>query len=549
MVSEADTTPQRANRLPAAAAAGVTLALIVTIGTVFRSLGLGSRMAFDEAASWFFVGLPWDTFWQVMWRFEGNSVAYYLLLRGWLGLGDELVIIRSLSVILGVATVFAIYLLGSRLFSRRAGLFAAVLLAVHGFHIGLSQEARGYAFSTLLLVLSTLLFHASLQKRSRTLSAAYVVVSALACYGHLLSTLVLAAQWLWFVTAYGFGALRSRVWTLVGLTLTTAPTLWYAVAQNGGQIDWIKPLNRWRFLAQVTNLVGGDRNTLIAYAGLGFIAVAYAVLSKREPVVRRHTGLVFAWAVVPVAALVLISPVKSMFIDRYLLMCVPAIVLLAAVAIDRMMLSGKIMSVVGAVLGVAVLGATANASVEQYFATVGGSNPLKDMTHYVVTRQRPGDAVILFTAATYFPYVYYTAVMPGTAHLSAADAAASVVFPDYKGVPSGLQPNPSADQIRAAIAGKPRVWLLMNMAGVRLVNGAATTEPVFHSVLREDFVLQEETPMGIIHVYLYERRSTATPTMEPSTEESQRLALAPSSAAWAATRPATRHTFPTASAQ
>ena len=46
----------------------------------------------------------------------------HLLLRLWLYLGESEWILRSLSVVFGVATVPAVYILGMRLFGPKAGL-------------------------------------------------------------------------------------------------------------------------------------------------------------------------------------------------------------------------------------------------------------------------------------------------------------------------------------------------------------------------------------------------------------------------------------------
>jgi hypothetical protein len=124
---------------------GSVLAIIVIFAALIRILGISAYPMYDEAASWTFATLPWNSFWKVMWDYEANMVLYYLILRAWVYLGDSETVLRSLSVIFGVATVFAIYDLGSRLFNRRTGVIAAGFLTVHALHIEWSQQARGYS--------------------------------------------------------------------------------------------------------------------------------------------------------------------------------------------------------------------------------------------------------------------------------------------------------------------------------------------------------------------------------------------------------------------
>ena len=76
---------------------------------------------------------------------------YYLLLHLWIRLfGSSLIAVRLLSVLIGVAAVPLIYLAGRRLFGHKAGLLAALLLAISPFHIYYSQEVRMYGLVTLL---------------------------------------------------------------------------------------------------------------------------------------------------------------------------------------------------------------------------------------------------------------------------------------------------------------------------------------------------------------------------------------------------------------
>ena len=64
---------------------------------------------------------------------------------------------RFSSALLGVGSVAAVYFLGRRWFSERAGLFAAALMSVSGLSVQFSREARPYSalvFASLLLALA-----------------------------------------------------------------------------------------------------------------------------------------------------------------------------------------------------------------------------------------------------------------------------------------------------------------------------------------------------------------------------------------------------------
>lgn len=72
--------------------------------------------------------------------------GYYLLLKGWTTFtGEHEIGLRSYSVFWGLITVALTYALGARLYTKAAGILAAVLVAVNPFAVYYSQEARMYA--------------------------------------------------------------------------------------------------------------------------------------------------------------------------------------------------------------------------------------------------------------------------------------------------------------------------------------------------------------------------------------------------------------------
>ena len=86
---------------------------------------------------------------------ETNPPFYYVLLHFWvLVFGDSEFSLRFLSVGLGSVSIIAIYALGKLLFNKRAGIIAALILAVSVFHIQFAQEARGYTLTVLLTLIS-----------------------------------------------------------------------------------------------------------------------------------------------------------------------------------------------------------------------------------------------------------------------------------------------------------------------------------------------------------------------------------------------------------
>lgn len=109
---------------------------------------------------------------------------FYILKYFFCLFGYSTFVLRLFSAILGVAGVFAIYLLGKELAGKKAGLYAAFILCLNFFHIYYSQEARPYTFLILFTILS---FHALIRFiKKPVLKTAFIwgALAALMLYGH-----------------------------------------------------------------------------------------------------------------------------------------------------------------------------------------------------------------------------------------------------------------------------------------------------------------------------------------------------------------------------
>src|SRR5205809_3615402 len=81
---------------------------------------------------------------------ESNPPLYYVLAWGWARVfGFSEVGLRSLSAVIGIATVPVAYAAATALVSRRAGLITAALVATSPFLVWYSQEARSYSLFVL----------------------------------------------------------------------------------------------------------------------------------------------------------------------------------------------------------------------------------------------------------------------------------------------------------------------------------------------------------------------------------------------------------------
>lgn len=381
---------------------------------------------------------------------------FHIVLKGWISaFGDGEVTVRLLSAILGVAAVPVVYVLGRRLFGHTAAVAAALLLAVNAFFIAYAQEARSYALLLLLVCASSYLALRLLDgERKALLALAYAVVTALAVGAHVFAVFIVPAHLVAALVAARSGrALVAPTLGAAGALALSSPVVLTIVAQDAGQIGWIiKPSVLDLGLAG-RDLVGGNKWLFAAYAALCAVALLPLVRARATGADRRATGIVLAWLVVPVLASVAVSYlIQPVLAPRYLILCLPALVLLAGRGLASLP-RWPALAATAAVLALAGFALP-------YFQSDYEEVNFRDATGYLLSQARPGDGIVFYRPSRRLGFEYYQA------HSEDRTPALVPVFPrsrfgsfdltdDYR----ALRPSASDYARMAAWARDRRVWL------------------------------------------------------------------------------------------
>ena len=132
---------------------------------------------------------------------EGVTPPLYLIMAwGWqkvFGTGE--IALRSLSALLGTATIPVVYAATRALASRRAGLMAAALAATSPLLILYSQEVRTYPLLVFLSALSFLFFVYALQREEPRWLWAWALASGLALATHYFALMLLVPEAIWLL--------------------------------------------------------------------------------------------------------------------------------------------------------------------------------------------------------------------------------------------------------------------------------------------------------------------------------------------------------------
>jgi mannosyltransferase len=459
----------------------LTLAAVLALAAGLRFHAIAARsLWFDEGFSLGIARLDWWNFAQIIVRREANMVLYYLLLRGWLLFGHNEAFVRGLSALAGIGAVAAVYGLGRRLFNSHVGWTAALLLSVNALHVHYSQEARSYALVVLLVTLSSASLIAAVQERSPRSWTWYTVWSILAVYAHFFALLVVAAQWtslLWLRRAGDSTRDSAAERDLVDWPqfFTAARMFGYAMVPvvacglklGDSPIAWVPPLT-----------LAGDWTTLVEFAGAHDLPASIALVSmallalgltaagvatwrachSQERSAAWPLILLWCWLVIPFAVVIAASVFRPMLLARFMIICLPPLVLLVAAGFDSMPLTPRIAAVAGAV-ALAVL-----ATVNSYSAPLKGHDDWRAASQFVFANAAPNDGAYFYTGQGRAAFDYYRWVADRPAD------APTVICPAHPEPWRDLIPEPLAEILPTVSTDHPRVWLVLNQYITRAGN-------------------------------------------------------------------------------
>jgi len=177
------------------------LAIVCAVGALLRFSTLGVQsLWYDEAITAQLLRMDLGGLLRAIPDSESSPPLYYVLAWCWthvFGTGE--VGMRSLSALLGTATIAAVWALGRRLGGKRAALIAAALVAFNPLLVWFSQEARAYALLALLATVTALLWLRTLAQPKARYAAAWGLAAALTLATHYYAIFLVGPMALWLL--------------------------------------------------------------------------------------------------------------------------------------------------------------------------------------------------------------------------------------------------------------------------------------------------------------------------------------------------------------
>jgi len=498
-----------ASRFPSSSVRWVqrfTLLLLVTAGTLIRLQSLAHKpFWFDETFSVALARMRWWSLLRLLaWR-EANMSLYYLVLRAWMHFGHSEFFIRSLSVVFAAATIPVIYWLASQLYDRRVALLAAALLTFNAYQVRYAQEARTYALFLLLATLSSGFLIAWVREPSRAHRLGYILTSILAVYAHFYALLLLGAHAL---ALYWLGSERSeaevssppsaemrRVWKTIGIAVL--PLLIFVAKTGAGPIRWIHRPDLHDLLGFAEHLSGGNNWPLPAiYAAACMVAVATfgrRLKERGQSWEVWRAQFLLLWLLFPIGLTIVVSIVRPVFLARYLIFCLPALLILVAAGLARLRNSWLL---AGALAGVLLLALPGISFVYDHDLDAE-RDAAGAATNFILDRAQPGDAIFFHIPQIRMPYEFFLSLRDGESgpEILYPHYAASFDYRDFKGKLTG-------DFIRATAPSHPRVWVMLMYNGPKLPD---PTNVLLTQVLPESFPKVQRWQFPQVEVRLYSK--------------------------------------------
>lgn len=453
-------TKQARNRI----VAYVGLLLLVAVAVTF-SLTIFSKtsLRLDEAQSLFQTNRDLGGMLYVIAQ-DVHVPFYHVLLHFWqLFFGNDIFVARMLSLVFFLGTILGTYALGTYAFNRRSiGLFAALLVAISPFMNWYGSEARMYSMLAFFVVVHQLFFLKLMREPKPLYWVMFTLTAIAGMYTHYFFGFVLLSE----VVAYI--VLRRRYFktkrpflkfTLSATAVGLAAAPWLVYVRSLGTASNTQPLlpepTAVDLFGTYTQFLFGFHtagiNTIIISFWPLLVLLAFFALQRSGRAIPA-SGIVFIiTALLPVIAAFVISIVfKPLYVSRYLIVALPALLLFLSWFFTQYRRSVAVVMRVALVVIIGVL---------FYMEVTNSRTPVKEdysqAVEYLHKNASATDVIVLAAPFTIYPVDYY--------YQGAAKLTTQPIWDRFKeGSVPAFDKQKLAEETKQNIGEYQRAWLMLS---------------------------------------------------------------------------------------
>lgn len=319
---------------------GLAVFSVITLGNITRW-----SIWFDEAFGIYLIRFSYPEVAQYT-ATDVHPPLYYWLFKAWQSLfGSSELALRSLSLVGILVAIGLVFGLVRRRFGRLAAGLGLGMMAILPLMIRYGEEARMYGLAMAIVAAATVLLVRLTEKPSTKGYAAYGLLLALGMWTHYFTAVMWLAHWVWRWWLVRAGSAKrtakafwTKQWIMAHVVAMAAYAPWLAIMikqvtslQGGG--FWIGPVSADTPFNFLTNMVLYRQNgEATGWLGLGMLVllvlgtlVVVRALRTLSGVKKQQYMLLVIMSLAPMAWLLLLSmpPLRSVFIERYLLPSMP----------------------------------------------------------------------------------------------------------------------------------------------------------------------------------------------------------------------------------
>ncbi|MGW0879628.1 glycosyltransferase family 39 protein [Streptomyces sp. NPDC002671] len=472
----------------------------------------------DEAVTFQVAGRTVPQIWRLLHGVDAVHGLYYLLIHAVLAVHPGEVVLRLPSVCAAALTAGLVAALGARLLRPRAGLWAGLLYAGSPMAGHYAQEGRSYALVAAGATGATLLFVRAVGRGGRSWWA-YGALLGLTCWLHEFAVLLLPAH----AVSLALARVGVRAWRgwgcaagAVGCSLV--PMVLVSRAQSA-QVAWLRAPTVETAQGLLRTSFGPMDGVYWVCLGLAVVGLVglVGVMGRRGEV--SCAGVCLPLVVVPPGALMLVSQVSPLYVDRYVLYALGGAPLLVAAGAERVAgVVGRLRPagrrVPTLLLTLAGVLAVALSLLHQFPLLRTDRDPahrpdnIAAVSRVAARELGPGGPVVFLPACTRNVALAYPGAFRGARDLALAEGAGP------SGTLCGREVEASVLQRR--LASLDRVWVLADRG--LLAGRWATQNPVERvklDLLEREFMPVRESAQDGVAVLLYIRRTGVRPGSAP----------------------------------
>lgn len=413
----------------------------------------------DEALTLRIAAMDWGSMWQTLMTTEPYRWLYYSLLHFWMRIGSGDAYYRLLSVVFAWTAIPGMYVLGRTIRSPGVGGTGAFLLAVHPMFHRYAQEVHSYSLLLSLTIWSSYLFVLFMRRPTAVRMAVYVLCTLGMIYTHSFGIFVLVSHYISLVYIGRLQASRGLYITSVAILLfAMLPLIMFPVPYQN--IAWINVPGLADIVRFILLISGGHAILSLGFIGLFAYGLFYG-LKIADKYQSRERSFFVIWLLFPVIAVLAVSvTVQPIFVPRYLIIILPALLILASYNLAQLSKITHVTLLLGA--SVIMLCNTLYWHTDLHiferlgFVLSSEKEDWRGAANYIQGHDTSSDGIIFYPYFVRYPFEYYWKGF-------GKDAQAQIY--ELSAVPytiGGIMPEPRREKIADISQHSKRIWLIVS---------------------------------------------------------------------------------------